>query len=89
MILSLCDNTATKNFLFMDNRREEKLTDFLANNKKLAKSQVIIVSGTKSGDSFFVDRINPVETDIYMKLGEVKNAWASSDPPLGGNAWKI
>lgn len=74
MILSLCDNTATKNFLFMDNRREEKLTDFLANNKKLAKSQVIIVSGTKSGDSFFVDRINPVETDIYMKLGEVKNA---------------
>ena len=38
MILSLRDNTATKNFLFMDNRREEKLTEFLANNKKLAKN---------------------------------------------------
>ena len=74
MILSLCDNTATKNFLFMDNRREEKLTEFLANNKKLAKNQVIIVSGTKSRDSFFVDRISPVETDIYMKLREVNSA---------------
>ena len=74
MILSLCDNTATKNFLFMDNSREEKLTEFLANNKKLAKNQVIIVSGTKSRDSFFVDRISPVETDIYMKLKEANNA---------------
>ena len=72
MILSLCDNTATKNFLFMDNSREEKLTNFLQNNK-LKKSQVIVVSGSKSRDSFFVNKVNPIETDIYMKLREVKS----------------
>ena len=72
MIISLGDNTATKNFLFMDNSREEKLTNFLKYNK-LKKSQVIIVSGSKSRDSFFVNKINPVDTDIYMKLREVKS----------------
>jgi hypothetical protein len=57
----------------MDNSREEKLTNFLKYNK-LKKSQVIIVSGSKSRDSFFVNKITPVDTDIYMKLREVKSA---------------
>jgi hypothetical protein len=56
----------------MDNSREEKLTNFLQNNK-LKKSQVIVVSGSKSRDSFFVNKVNPIETDIYMKLREVKS----------------
>jgi|TARA_R100000482_G_scaffold26413_1_gene8175 DNA polymerase-3 subunit alpha len=72
MIISLADNTATKNFLFMDTSRGNKLTDFLQYNK-LKKTQVIIVNGSKSRDSFFVETIKPIDTDIYMKLREVKS----------------
>ena len=74
MIVTICDNTSTKNFLFMDNSREEKLSDFLESGYKLAKNKVIVVNGSKSNDTFFVDNINPVETNIFMKLREVKNA---------------
>lgn len=74
MIISICDNTATKNFLFMDNSREEKLSEFLRSGYKLAKNKVIVLNGSKSRDTFFVDNINPIETNIFMKLREAKNA---------------
>tara|TARA_R100000231_G_scaffold122294_4_gene92452 strand:+ start:275 stop:2845 length:2571 start_codon:yes stop_codon:yes gene_type:complete len=74
VFITICDNTSTKNFLFMDNSREEKLSDFLESGYKLAKNKVIVVNGSKSNDTFFVDNINPVETNIFMKLREVKNA---------------
>ena len=74
MMISICDNTATKNFLLMDNAREERLSDFLRSGYKLTKNKVIVLNGSKSRDTFFVDHINPVETDIYMKLREVKGA---------------
>jgi len=73
MILLLSDNTATKKFLFMDNSREEKLTNFLKTNK-VRKSEVVVLNGSKSRDAFFVDTIDPVKTNIYMKLREVKSA---------------
>jgi DNA polymerase-3 subunit alpha len=73
MLLTICDNTATRNFLFMDNRRENKLSNFLDSGKKIAKSQVIVINGSKSSDALFVDKINLVNTDIYMKLREVRN----------------
>lgn len=74
MMLSVSDNTATKTFLFMDNQREARLTNFLDSKYKLAKSKVIVISGSKSNNTFFVDNVNPVETDVYMKLREVKDA---------------
>ena len=58
----------------MDNAREERLSDFLRSGYKLTKNKVIVLNGSKSRDTFFVDHINPVETDIYMKLREVKGA---------------
>ena len=58
----------------MDNAREERLSDFLRSGYKLAKNKVIVLNGSKSRDTFFVDNINPVETNIYMKLREAKNA---------------
>lgn len=73
MILTICDNTATKNFLFMDNTRESKLTNFLESGKKISKNQVIVINGSRSSDALFVDKINLVDTDIYMKLKEVRN----------------
>jgi len=74
MMISICDNTATKNFLFMDNAREERLSDFLKSGFKLAKSKVIVLNGSKSRDTFFVDKVNPIETSIFMKLREARNA---------------
>ncbi|HBY69814.1 MAG TPA: hypothetical protein DEG69_19985, partial [Flavobacteriaceae bacterium] len=74
MMLSVSDNTATKRFLFMDNQREAKLTNFLDSGYKLAKNKVVVISGSKSNNTFFVDNVSPVETDIYMKLREVKDA---------------
>ena len=73
MLLTICDNTATRNFLFMDNSREDKLSNFLDSGKKIAKSQVVVINGSKSSDALFVDKINLVNTDIYMKLREVRN----------------
>ena len=74
MMLSVSDNTATKTFLFMDNQREARLTNFLDGKYKLAKNKVIFISGSKSNNTFFVDNVSPIETDIYMKLREVKDA---------------
>jgi DNA polymerase-3 subunit alpha len=72
MIISLADNTATKNFLFMDTRNEDSLSQFLINNK-LKKGQVVKADGSKSRDTFFVNNLSIVEgADIYMKLREVK-----------------
>ena len=72
MILTICDNTATKNFLFMDNSREQKLSNFLGSGKKIVKNQVLVINGSRSSDAFFVDKINSIDTNIYMKLKEVK-----------------
>ena len=73
MMLTISDDTATRKFLFMDNQREEKLTEFL-DNHKIKKGDVILLTGVCSGDTFFVNSINPIETEIFMKPRQVKNA---------------
>ena len=73
MMLTVSDDTATRKFLFMDNQREEKLPEFL-NNHKIKKGDVILLTGVCSRDTFFVNSINPIETEIYMKPRQVKNA---------------
>lgn len=70
MMLTVSDDTATRRFLFMDNRREEKLTEFLKTNK-IKKGDIILLAGSSSRDTFFVDSIKPIKTEIYMKLREV------------------
>ena len=62
-----------KKFLFMDNAREERLSDFLRSGFKLAKGKVVVLNGSKSRDTFFIDKVNPIETNIFMKLREAKN----------------
>jgi uncharacterized protein with PhoU and TrkA domain len=68
----LSDNKANQKFLFMDNRREAKLTNFTENNK-VQKGDILILSGTKSSDTLFVDNVKIIDSKIYMKLRDAKN----------------
>jgi uncharacterized protein with PhoU and TrkA domain len=68
----LSDNKADQKFLFMDNRREAKLTNFTENNK-IQKGDILILSGTKSSDTLFVDNVKIIDSKIYMKLRDAKN----------------
>jgi len=71
MSVTVSDNKATQKFLLMDNRRAANLTNFLE-EKKLTKKDIIIVNGSKSGDTFFVDSIDIVDCSIYMRSGDIK-----------------
>lgn len=71
MSVTISDNQATQRFLLMDNRRSQNLTNFL-DTKKLTKKDIIIINGSKSGDTFFVEDIDIVECSIYMKSGDIK-----------------
>lgn len=71
MSVTVSDNKAIQKFLLMDNRRAANLTNFL-DSKKLAKKDIIIINGSKSGDTFFVENIDIVDCSIYLKAGDVK-----------------
>lgn len=73
MSVTVSDNKAAQKFLLMDNRRAANLTNFLE-DKKLTKKDIIIVNGSKSGDTFFVDSIDIVDCSIYMRAGDIKKA---------------
>jgi DNA polymerase-3 subunit alpha len=73
MNISGSDEKGLAKFLFMDNRREAKLTDFLDTGNKINKGDVLILTGTKSGDTLFVDSIKVIDTKIYMKTKDLKN----------------
>lgn len=73
MNISGSDEKGLAIFLFMDNNRAQKLTDFLNAGNKINKSDVLILSGSKSGGTLFVDSIKIIETKIYMKSNDLKN----------------
>jgi DNA polymerase-3 subunit alpha len=71
--LSLQDEMGEVQGLFMDTRNEEKLTNFLSSGKKLPKKgDIVIIYGSKSDQSVFVNSLRVLEDKIYMKLSEVK-----------------
>lgn len=72
MMMEVSDNTASARLLLMDNRREDKLTNFLSSNK-LKKEDIIIVNAAKSdGGTSFVNTVKIVDTKILMKLRDIK-----------------
>lgn len=72
------DDKVQQKFLLMDNRREQKLTNFLADHK-LTKKDIIIITASKSGDTFFVDNIAMVDCNIYLKIGDLKKEKNAED----------
>lgn len=72
MNITANDDKGTAKFLFMDNARGAKLTDFLDSGGKVCKGDVLIISGSKSGDANFVDSIKVIDTKIYMRAADLK-----------------
>lgn len=71
MMIEASDNTASSRFLFMDNAREEKLTNFLA-TKKIQKEDILVLHCVANGDTNFVNSIKIIDTQIMMKLKDLK-----------------
>ena len=46
---------------------------FWMKNNKLAEDSILIVAGKKSGDVVFVDNMKIVETEIFLKTGQMKD----------------
>jgi DNA polymerase III alpha subunit len=71
--IDLSDERGNISLLLMDNSRENKLSNYLASNKKLPKKgEVIIAVGRKNNDIIMLDRISLLEDKIYMRLSELK-----------------
>ena len=71
--LTLNDEIGHVEGLFMDNSREEKLTNYINSGKKLPeKDDIVVVCGSKNDDIVFVDNIFVLKDKIYMKLSDIK-----------------
>lgn len=66
------DEKGLATFLFMDNNRGSKLSDFLEAGGKIKKEDVVALSGSKSGDAHFVDKVKVIDTKIYMRPSQLK-----------------
>ena len=72
MILTLADNTSTQNMLFIDSQGNEKFSDFMRNNN-LKKTDVVFLTASKSGNTFFVNTLKIKGPEIYMYKRQVKD----------------
>lgn len=71
--LELHDEQGIVTGLFMDNNREEKLTNFLNSGNTLpSKGDVVIVKGVNGDGIVFINQINKLDDKIYMKLSQLK-----------------
>lgn len=67
------DEQGIVNGLFMDNAREEKLTNYLNSGKKLPiKDDVVIIKGVNGEGIVFVNEVASLKDKIYMKLSQLK-----------------
>tara|TARA_Y100000401_G_scaffold116649_1_gene122960 strand:+ start:802 stop:3384 length:2583 start_codon:yes stop_codon:yes gene_type:complete len=71
MIMTLSDNTATKNMMFIDGRDNEKFSDFMSSNK-LKKNDVVHLTASKSNNTIFIDELKIKGPEIYMYKRQVK-----------------
>jgi len=71
MILTLSDNTATKNMMFIDGRGDDKFSEFMRSNK-LKKSDVVHLTASKSNNTIFIDKLEIKGPEIYMYKRQVK-----------------
>jgi DNA polymerase-3 subunit alpha len=67
------DDLGKLTILLMDSDREGRLTNYLNSGKLLPKKDsIVIISGKKSRDIVFADKLSLLEEKIYMKLSEIK-----------------
>lgn len=66
------DNSANHKFIFMDNARSAKLTDFLEHNT-VKKEDIVVIFGSKSdSDSSFAESVKVINSSVLMKLSDFK-----------------
>ena len=72
MKLEIADEFGSLNCMLCNNSKENKLDEFLGENQVPEKNSIIVTYGSKSDDIFFVNNINVLNENIYMKLADLK-----------------
>lgn len=69
----LNDEVGQVNALFMDNERDQRLTNYVNSGKKLPeKDDIVMISGSTGDGTVFVNSLSVLKDKIYMKLSELK-----------------
>lgn len=70
---SLQDDVGSFDILFMDNKKQKRLSEYISAGKELpSKNSILVVNGSKGEDVLFADSVSIVDQKIYMRLQEVK-----------------
>ena len=72
MRTSISDETGNVTCLLMNNRRGNKLDEFLRTNEMPEKNNIVVCSGRKLNDAIFIDNLSVLDKLIYIKLSELK-----------------
>ena len=72
MKLEIADEFGSLNCMLCNNSKENKLDEFLNINEAPEKNSIIVTYGSKADDIFFVNNINVLKENIYMKLADLK-----------------
>lgn len=72
MRVQISDETDNITCLLMNNRRANKLDEFLASNQMPEKNNIVVCSGRKLNDAIFIDTLSVLDKLIYIKLSELK-----------------
>ena len=67
MRITVCDDFATKMFLF-GNGRNNKLDNFLENKGELKDGDILILTGSRNGDIVYCDDIRKIDMPVGSKL---------------------
>jgi DNA polymerase-3 subunit alpha len=71
--LVLSDETSVITSIMVDSQRRTPLQNYLdRGGEKPQKGSIVTVAGRKSNDAFFVDSMQVIDKQIYMKLSELK-----------------
>ena len=72
MKLEISDEFGSLHCMLCNNSKESKLDEFLSTNQAPEKNSIIVTYGSKADDIFFVNNINVLNENIYMKLADLK-----------------
>jgi len=72
MKIELADELGIIQCMLCNNRRGNKLDEYLKTNKPPQKNNIVAVYGSKGDDALFLEDARVMDEKIYMKLGDLK-----------------
>ena len=72
MKMEIADEFGSLNCMLCNNSKENKLDQFLDKYEAPEKNSIVVTYGSKSEDIFFINNINTLNENIYMKLADLK-----------------